>query len=217
MLETSTSNALIALSVNDVLYQTGIHSTKPQAEQLLICIDDLIHQANISLNELDYIAVSKGPGSFTGLRVAISAAQALAYALNIPIVAICSLQILAQQAYRRHNHHAVTVAIDARMQEVYWARFTLKQQVMVLQSKIEVASPTSMLKQLTQDDILVGNALSIYPELAKAGFESMCMTPKAEDFTYLACLLYAQGQVVSPAALLPEYIRNNVAKKSLKT
>ena len=90
-------------------------------------IQDIIREAGVTINEIDAIAVNGGPGSYTGLRVGMSAAKGLAFALDKPLIVVGSLELMAQQAIRElppGNNHMICPMIDARREEVYTALYS---------------------------------------------------------------------------------------------
>ena len=124
-IETSTALCSVALRLGDgpVLERSEFGSTVHSAA-LLPMIQSLLAEADCTLGALDLIAVGKGPGSFTGLRIGIGVAQGLAYGARIPLFGATSLECLARQQMAMTPAGSVWTAIDARMNEVYWATFT---------------------------------------------------------------------------------------------
>ncbi|SQF87684.1 M22 peptidase YeaZ [Pseudomonas taetrolens] len=90
------------------------------AQKLLPMIKDLLAEAGVELSAVEAIAFGRGPGAFTGVRIAIGVVQGLAFALDRPVLPISNLAVLAQRAHREHGATQVASAIDARMDEVYW-------------------------------------------------------------------------------------------------
>lgn len=90
------------------------------AQKLLPMIQQLLADAGTTLQAVDAIAFGRGPGAFTGVRIAIGVVQGLAFALERPVLPVSDLAVLAQRAYREHGVSQVAAAIDARMDEVYW-------------------------------------------------------------------------------------------------
>tara|TARA_B110000014_G_C20052048_1_gene547316 strand:- start:222 stop:899 length:678 start_codon:yes stop_codon:yes gene_type:complete len=128
-IETSTKVCSVALGGNGNLigYKEEISEKYIHAERLTILINELIQENNISFNDLSAIAVSKGPGSYTGLRIGVSTAKGLCYALNIPLISIDSLFNLFlnfKQTFNDNNENNIVIPmIDARRDEVYTATF----------------------------------------------------------------------------------------------
>ena len=90
------------------------------AQKLLPMIQTLLAEAGVKLSDVEAIAFGRGPGAFTGVRIAIGVVQGLAFALQRPVLPVSNLAVLAQRAYREHGATQVAAAIDARMDEVYW-------------------------------------------------------------------------------------------------
>ena len=128
-LETATEICSVALLNNNVLI--GLqesHEGNSHASQITLLIDKLLHDAKVEYKQLGAIAVSKGPGSYTGLRVGVSTAKGLCYALNIPLIAINTLESLAHNFILTSNFQLPTSnffcpMLDARRMEVYCAVF----------------------------------------------------------------------------------------------
>lgn len=122
-IETATTNCSVALFDGDTL--SGLREQNDggfsHSEKLHLFIGEVLAQAGISPRDLDGIAVSKGPGSYTGLRIGISSAKGLAYALDIPLVSVGTLEIMALAAMNRTNAHYLVPMLDARRMEVYTA------------------------------------------------------------------------------------------------
>jgi tRNA threonylcarbamoyladenosine biosynthesis protein TsaB len=122
-IETSTTMCSVALSENETLIATKeINEGYTHAENLHVFIQELLTETKLPASELHAIAVSKGPGSYTGLRIGVSAAKGLAFALEIPLISIDTLQLMAAQArLRNDNDGYYCPMLDARRMEVYTA------------------------------------------------------------------------------------------------
>ena len=139
-IETATKNCSVALCVNGnvISLQEDNPKNEPEkhfshAEKLQVYITQVLTQANISKNDLDAIAVSKGPGSYTGLRIGVSSAKGLCFALDIPLLAISTLHSLARQV----TGSLVVPMLDARRMEVYSAVFSTEmEQIREIQAQI---------------------------------------------------------------------------------
>ncbi len=97
------------------------------AQRLLPMIKDLLAEAGVALSAVDGIAFGRGPGAFTGVRIAIGVVQGLAFALERPVLPVSTLAVLAQRALREQGAQQVAAAIDARMDEVYWGCYRAEQ------------------------------------------------------------------------------------------
>lgn len=122
-IETATKNCSVALAKDGktIVYKEIAEEGYSHAERLHVFIEEIIKEAGITLNDLSAIAVSQGPGSYTGLRIGVSAAKGLCYALEIPLIAVDTLQALASQV--NISNGLIIPMIDARRMEVYSAIF----------------------------------------------------------------------------------------------
>jgi len=120
-IETATTNCSVSLAKEGAVIglKEDNNLSYSHAERLHVYIDEVLKTANVSKNQLSAIAISKGPGSYTGLRIGVSAAKGLCYALSLPLISIPTLEALAHQV---ENPNGVVVAmLDARRLEVYSA------------------------------------------------------------------------------------------------
>lgn len=129
-IETATKQCSVALSnKGDLLFSQEIAlEGYSHAEKLHVFIQEVMQQAKLSFSQLDAIAVSKGPGSYTGLRIGNSAAKGLCFALDIPLIALDTLAILAAQVKVENKEALLVPMLDARRMEVYSAMYTAQGQ-----------------------------------------------------------------------------------------
>ncbi|MEC4003183.1 tRNA (adenosine(37)-N6)-threonylcarbamoyltransferase complex dimerization subunit type 1 TsaB [Flavobacterium sp. SUN052] len=136
-IETATKNCSVAVAKDGItiLCKEIAEQGYSHAERLHVFINEIVNEAKISLSDLDAIAVSQGPGSYTGLRIGVSAAKGLCYALEIPLIAIDTLQSLANKVVA--NDGFVIPMIDARRMEVYSAIFNAnKEKIREVQAEV---------------------------------------------------------------------------------
>lgn len=121
-IETATKNCSVSLAKNGetILCKEIAEQGYSHAEKLHVFIEEIVNEANLNFSEIKAVAVSKGPGSYTGLRIGVSAAKGLCYALQIPLISIDTMQVLAKKA---NVDGLVVPMIDARRMEVYSAIF----------------------------------------------------------------------------------------------
>ena len=122
-LETATTNCSVSLSKNGqtIALKEDSRNGYSHAEKLHVFINDVLNTANVKRSEIEAVAVSKGPGSYTGLRIGVSAAKGLAFALDIPLISIPTLSVLAHQVAIESD--VIVAMLDARRMEVYSAIF----------------------------------------------------------------------------------------------
>lgn len=125
--ETSSPKGSVALHVDGAVRQETIATPREQTAQLLPLTAKLLDGAGLALRDLDAIAFGRGPGSFTGLRIAAAAAQGLGLATGVPLLPVSSLAATAQGLWRTHRSLNTLVCFDARMGEVYWAAFEVRE------------------------------------------------------------------------------------------
>lgn len=196
---------------------------------ILQMIDDLLKQAAISVNALDAIAFGRGPGSFMGLRIAAGVVQGIAFACDLPVIPISTLKTMAQRVYQETGNSHVLVAIDARMDEVYWAAYTLQDKIWYLHGQESVISPDKVklpeMPVLSDGDqssplwVGAGTGWSSYRDRLLATADCQLSTilaecfPSAEAMVKLAVSEFEAGNTVLAAEAIPVYLRNDVAKK----
>lgn len=148
-LETATTNCSVALSIDGRVIAIKEDSNKlySHAEKLHTFIENVCHDGSVSMQELDAIAISKGPGSYTGLRIGVSAAKGLCFALDLPLISISTLESLASQIESETKF--VIPMLDARRMEVYSAVFSENNQIRKTMAEIIVVD--SFLEYLDQD------------------------------------------------------------------
>lgn len=126
-IDTSSAFASIALLTRNEVHELHAHAPMQQAKLILKMIADVLKQAKVALGQVDALAYGCGPGSFTGVRMAATTAQGIAYGLSIPVIPISSLASLAQTAANEHDYRDIFVSVDARMDKVYYAHYRVSE------------------------------------------------------------------------------------------
>ena len=183
---------------------------RAQAEILLSQMSTLFDDAECSLSDIDVIGVTRGPGAFTGLRVGISAVQGLALAHNLPIVAISSLQWIAQTAARVTGQQEILVARDARMHAVYWGRYHCHKSAIMMPKEIERLSKPDLLFVDNQSVIAAGDAWQHYPDEVPMIAHSGVFWGELTDFLTLVEANWQAAHHCHAEALVPVYLRDDV-------
>jgi tRNA threonylcarbamoyladenosine biosynthesis protein TsaB len=216
-LDTATSVSSVALWVDgEVLEHAEI--TPRAGERILCMIDWLLAQASMPLRALDAIAFGRGPGAFTGLRLAAAVTQGLAFAAELPVMPISDLRAIAQRAL--HLSQAAPWALvchDARMGQVYWGRFERHGAMACAQSPEAVSAPESVAFALATEasGCGAGTGFEAYPTLGVrfGGLLSSihpALLPHAREIAQLAA--HDGLTAALPAELaLPVYVRDQVA------
>ncbi|MEG0828103.1 MAG: tRNA (adenosine(37)-N6)-threonylcarbamoyltransferase complex dimerization subunit type 1 TsaB [Acinetobacter sp.] len=212
LLALETANEQCSVSIVDetqeLFFQLDARA-KAQTQTILPMIDQAFTQLGLSASELTAIAFSRGPGSFSGVRINAAVTQALAWANDLPVVPVSSLQALAQAAYRVLGLKSVTAVLDARMQEVYIASFELDQHGIMQAVDEEQLLNYSNATQVVQFEIVGSGSALIQPEQIQ--YKDLSAT--AQDIATIARLNVQQQKWVSAEQALPVYLRDNAWKK----
>lgn len=221
-IDTATEACSAALYIDGVITEQFQIAPREHTQLILSMIETLLEQSEIKVGQLDALAFGRGPGSFTGVRIATGIIQGLAFACDLPVVPVSTLAALAQQAYDQHQHEFVLTAIDARMGEIYWACYAKNQNnMMSLSSEECVSSAESVVltNALTQQWCGAGSGWGTYNEALKRVTGNQVTAiyaddlPSSSSIVKLAVDAFQRGETVKAAEALPVYLRNDVAKK----
>jgi len=214
--ETSTPVCSVALIAGGELYLTEETTANRHSEMLLSMIRDLLQRSSLGLSELDALAIGRGPGSFTGIRIGIAAVQGLAFSTDLPVISISSLASLAAQT----QSSRVLAALDARMGQVYWGAYRIDRShksdtVARLVGQEYVSNPELVQAPDEEHWVGAGSAWSAYAsqlpkDLLQASIETE-IRPSAASTALLATGRFLAGGGVCAEALKPAYLRNKVA------
>lgn len=219
-LESSCEACSVALWCDGEIHQQFEMAPREHTRKMLPMVDAILAQTGQTLNSVDAFAFGAGPGSFTGLRIAVGIVQGLAFALDRPVIAIPSLLGMAHTALRMglvNEGDSVLIAIDARMGEVYWAEY----QVMAGGvNEIQAVSVSEFAEVTPRANTFValgsGWALEeMQPWRVKASRVDAAFLPQAHDLLPLAVQKLAEGGVCAAGEATPEYVRNTVSWKKL--
>lgn len=212
-LDTATEACSVALLYNDSIYNCYEVIPRLHAQQILPMIRKILDEAGCNLEEVDGIAFGCGPGAFTGIRIATGIVQGLAFALDKPVIPISNLAIIAQRAWREYQLAHVAVAIDARMNEVYWGCYSLQDGKMSLVGEEQVIAPEQV--KFPVDSLRwfgVGTGWKYASQmLVGCDIVDSNLLPTANDLLSLARLASQSGNMMMASAAEPIYLRNNVA------
>lgn len=215
-IDTSTEACSSALAINGKIYQRFLVAPRQQTRYILPIINDLLCKSGIALTDLDAIAFSRGPGSFSGVRIGISVTQGLALGANIPVIGVSTLATLAQGAWRKTGSHTVISAIDARINEVYLAKYFLQKDGFWIgelsETILKVGQITEFSKSIAGKWVYAGTGWKNYASLITidqphASFGKI-LFPMAQDMLPLATHLWMEGKAISVEQAEPTYIRH---------
>lgn len=216
-LETATESCSVALIHGDEVIARSQIAPRQHTELVLPMADDLLAEAGISRNALDAIAVGRGPGAFTGVRLAVSLAQGMALALELPVITISSLAALALEA-PDEDGAAILAVIDARMGEIYTACYRRDADGGLTALDHErICTAQSLV--LPEADVwqVVGTGWATYGPLLSQRLTGKLHSadglryPQAVHVAELARREFAAGRVQAPELALPVYLRDKVA------
>lgn len=215
-LDTAGTRCSVALLLDGRLTELDAPAERLQAEHVLPMVEKLLGDAGLKLTSLDAIAFGRGPGAFTGLRVATSVAQGLAYGANLPVVPISDLAALGAAAVRVHKVERVVACLDARMHEVYWAAYEARTDDLVAVSEEALSPPSAVSAPSDGPWFGAGPGWAAYGEVLKARVPQLTGTdplllPTAGDIARLGQIAYGKGGSVPPEQALPVYLRDKVA------
>lgn len=230
--DTATEMCSVALWIDGELRVREQELAQGHGARLLPMIDALLAEAGIALNRLDALAFGRGPGGFTGVRLASSVAQGLAFGADLPVLPVSDLLGVAQRAFERHRAaRRVLVCNDARMSEVYTALFErgIPQD---LPRGVGAPIPVGPLDCVGKESVLpparvtldssplptigAGRGLRAYPLLRERLRASLLhldddLLPTAQSLIPQALVDWQSGRAVAAEAALPVYLRDNVA------
>ena len=213
-IDTCTDVASVTLSSSGVKTSRMVSDIAKSSGHILKLCDEVFSEADTKLSEVDFIAYTKGPGAFTGVRMCIGVVQGLSLACNIPTLGFSTLELLGYRASKKFNTQKVATAIDARMGEVYWAVY-LEGIV-----KSERICKPEQVDKLSAEFVGVGSGWKFYKDSLIKASEIKCVEPEfypdSSDLVDLSILSIDLGKKVTHELPQPTYLRNNVAQKSLK-
>jgi tRNA threonylcarbamoyladenosine biosynthesis protein TsaB len=220
-IDTSTEACSAAVLLRDGrLVLRSTLTERSHADLILPMVDAVLEEAGLRLRELDGLAFGRGPGGFTGLRIAAGVAQGLAYGAGLKVAPVSSLAASAfSVVVRDDGPDGVLVCNDARMQEVYWGcyRFDTSAPALPVELCPERVSPAARVEPAAGVGHFAGNGIARYPEL-RARLEAAALRfhdgvyPRADAVARIGATLLALGLGVEPSQAVPVYVRDDVAR-----
>ncbi len=224
LLETATDSCSVALADNNtIVAEKYINQPKAHASLLARYISDILEENNLSMDDCSAVAVSKGPGSYTGLRVGVSCAKGLCYGASKPLISVCTLATIAQMAldnklYSGEGDFLIVPMIDARRMEVYTANFNTKgEQLTPVEAKI--LDETSYAAELAAGPVLfTGNGAEKFKALVGENPNAFFapQEPHAAGMRIIAYNKLEAGEFEDNAYFEPFYLKDFVAGKPKK-
>jgi tRNA threonylcarbamoyladenosine biosynthesis protein TsaB len=216
-IETSTEACSAALCIRGEVLERYVLAPRQHAALILPMIESLLAEADIGVQRLDAIAFGRGPGAFTGVRIAAGIVQGIAFAAELPVIPVSTLAALALGALRETAERQVMAALDARKDEVYWACFRQEGDALVLQGSEVVCLPATVPQPGQGRWVGAGSGWLAYGEALLQRSEADVirvlpdLEPRAGDVARLGLNDFLRGKAVAADAAVPVYLRDNVA------
>ncbi len=211
-IDTAMERCSVALRSGGDTRLLEVPSTREHAELVLPMIERVLAEAGVALGELDALAFGRGPGAFTGVRIAVGVVQGLALGLDLPVLPVSDLAAIAQQVVTRAA--PVLVCSDARMGEVYWGVFGSGADGLVQALTPErVGSPAEVAELDLRPGIGVGTGFASYPALRRRFGDlpiDAALLPSAREIALLGEAAFAVGAAVAARDAQPVYLRDRV-------
>ncbi|HQU15153.1 MAG: tRNA (adenosine(37)-N6)-threonylcarbamoyltransferase complex dimerization subunit type 1 TsaB [Chromatiales bacterium 21-64-14] len=216
-IETATETCSAALYQDGAVLERSALAPREHARLILPMVDALLAEAALSFAALDALAFGRGPGGFTGVRIATAVIQGLAFGAGLPVVPVSTLGALAQGALRESGYRAVLAALDARMDEVYWGAYRAGPEGVMAPVEEEcVCRPAAVPVPSGTDWHGIGSGFDRYGDelqrhlgTALSGWTAQ-RAPQAWDVAVLGAAGWRMGQAVAAEAALPVYLRDRV-------
>lgn len=210
-IDTATETCSVALLIDDRIIERAADTQRGHADLVLPMVDAVLAEAGLTLRQLDGLAYGRGPGAFTGVRIAVGVAQGLAYGAQLATVGVSDLAAVAQRFATAGAR--ILVCMDARMSEVYWGRFEVTADGLVAPTSAErVDRPEAV--EPGDANVFAGTGFGAHPQLL-AGKTGVAVhgaaRPQARDIARLAIAELRAGRGQPPERAQPVYLRDQVA------
>ncbi|HET7588287.1 MAG TPA: tRNA (adenosine(37)-N6)-threonylcarbamoyltransferase complex dimerization subunit type 1 TsaB [Gammaproteobacteria bacterium] len=216
-IDTATEHCSVALYLDGSISERAAREPRAHADNVLPFVSELLAEAGLSLQQLDGIAFGRGPGGFTGLRVAASVTQGLAFGADLPVAGISDLAALAWAAHDRHGWPDVAAALDARMGEIYYGLYRVSGNgIGVIQE--DALSPPDQVTLPEDRWYAAGPGWPAHRDALPAAVrealeETDDAPPQARAIAALGAIELTAGRGMTPEHAVPIYLRDKVAEK----
>ena len=225
--ETSTDACSAALYIDGIVNERFELTPKEHTRLILPMIDSLMSEAGLKPQQLDALAFSCGPGSFTGVRIATGVIQGIAFGADLPVVPVSTLAAIAQEFFDNNSKaqadlstfNVAFTAMDARMGEIFWGVYLRDEQGFAELTGKESVTPATEVEFPDMIGVGIGSGWGVYRQelmTRLAGRVSYCEIdnlPRAGAIARLGARGFEQGLAVAVEQAMPVYLRDKVAKK----
>lgn len=218
-IDTATEACSAALMIDDHIVERYCLTSNGHSKLILPMIDTLVSEAGLQPTDLDGLAFGCGPGSFTGVRIATGVIQGLAFALDLPVVPISNLAAVAQDFFDHNLENVAFVAMDARMDEIYWGVYQRNSDGFAELIGNEAVLRASEIGSPDVAGVGIGSGWDMYHQELLTRLSNRVIRfeannlPRAKAIAHLGVRGFQQGLAVSVEHALPVYLRDKVAKK----
>lgn len=220
-LDTATEACSAALLIDGEVQHRYQLAPREHTRLILDMAQQLLQEAGCQITQLDCLAFGRGPGSFTGVRIATGVVQGMAFAADLPVVPVSTLASIAQLCCEEQGSTQVLAALDARMGGIYWGLYRADDSgLMRPEGNEQVSEPALLASQGEAPWAVAGSAVKAYESELRSNHAINIDTmydqylPHAMTMARLAEQAFQRGEAVEAAQAQPVYLRNDVAKKS---
>jgi tRNA threonylcarbamoyladenosine biosynthesis protein TsaB len=217
--ETSTEACSAALFIDGEIAERYELAPKIHTQLILPMIDSLMADAGLKPQQLDGLAFSRGPGSFTGVRIATGVIQGIALGADLPVVPVSTLAAIAQDFFDHNDDNVAFVAMDARMDEIFWGVYRRDARGYAELVGFEAVTPAGSVEFPELTGVGIGSGWGVYPRELMARLAGRVsrhqseLLPRAGAIARLGARDFEQGLAVAVEQAMPVYLRDKVAKK----
>lgn len=217
--ETSTEACSAALYVDGDIREKFALAPREHTRLILPMIDELMADAQLRPQQLDAMALSRGPGSFTGVRIAAGVVQGIAFGADLPVVPVSTLAAIAQDFFNQYAINVSFTAMDARMGEIFWGVYQKDRDGMARLLGEEAVTPASEVIFPEIAGAGVGSGWAVYYAELSRRLDALLLTTEAQKLPRAAAIAqlgadgYGRNRAVAVEQAMPVYLRDKVAKK----
>ncbi|MCX7087915.1 MAG: tRNA (adenosine(37)-N6)-threonylcarbamoyltransferase complex dimerization subunit type 1 TsaB [Methylococcales bacterium] len=216
--ETSTEACSVALFIDGEVQERFELAPKTHTKLILPMIDALMASAELKPQQLDALAFSRGPGSFTGVRIATGVIQGIAFGADLPVVPVSTLAALAQDFFMRSAITVAYTAMDARISEIFWGVYQYNSEGFAELVGEEAVTPPADVNIPAVSGAGIGSGWSVYHGILMAKLQAQVLQVDADCLPHAAAIArlgvygFGLGQAVAAEHAMPVYLRDKVAK-----
>lgn len=217
--ETSTEACSAALHIDGEVHERFEIAPREHTKLILPMIDSLMAEAELKPQQLDGLAFSRGPGSFTGVRISTGVIQGIAMGADLPVVPVSTLAAIAHHFLKSSDVNCAYTAMDARMGEIFWGVYQKDQQGFAELIGEEAVTLAENIIFPQQKGVGIGSGWGVYPDQLSQCLGNLLQAievdhlPRASAIVDLGVMGIAKNQAVAVENAMPVYLRDKVAKK----